>query len=85
MLTSGIPCRPTKPCLLRRAYLVELLPILLLGLTDEDLAIRTATMERLQQISERCDDVNMQTATQVLINPAGNVFLPYLQFIIIVA
>lgn len=39
-----------------RSYAVELLPAVLLGLTDEAADIRTATMEGLQQIAEQQDD-----------------------------
>ncbi len=36
-----------------RAFLVELLPVLLLGLTDEASSIRDATMSRLSEIGLR--------------------------------
>ena len=36
-----------------RAFLVELLPILLLGLTDEVPSIRDATMRRIEQIGQQ--------------------------------
>ncbi|DBA86358.1 TPA: hypothetical protein ACH3X2_005589 [Trebouxia sp. C0005] len=44
----------------RRAFLVELLPVLLLGLTDESSSIRDATMSRLKDIGQMHAD--MQSA-----------------------
>ena len=48
-----------------RAFLVELLPVLLLGLTDEASSIRDATMLRLKEIGEKHAAMQVSTTPQV--------------------